>query len=89
MPITEKWMEMNSTPANIYQRHVYLLNIVLRAELNEKAESELETKISGKLFRVQTACNLFYKYLVEMACVFKLSDWENLNVVSQAGLCIT
>ena len=78
MAATEKWIEKNCTPANLAGKLPDLLSF-----LQEELRGIVTRKyISSRDFLVDTACNVFFKYLVKMACVFKLPDWGDVKNVS-------
>ncbi len=79
MTTTEKWMIGNCTPANLYNEKLSGLFDVLRKELNGIATENIKY---SKSFRVDTACNIFFKYLVKMAATFQLPHWKDVKNVS-------
>lgn len=77
MSTTEKWMQDNCTPTTLAKQLPQLLSV-----LEEELQSiVIPKKVTTEEFRVDTACNLFFKYLVKMACVFELPDWTDLRQV--------
>lgn len=78
MTTTEKWMTENCTRANLYKNLHQLLD-VLHKELSEMAT---EDKKYVKDFRVNTACNIFFKYLVKMAATFHFPHWNDIRNVN-------
>ena len=77
MSTTEKWMQDNCTTINLAKQ----LSKLLRVLENELQSIVVPRTITSQQFRVDTACNLFFKYLVKMACVFQLPDWTDLSQV--------
>ena len=77
MTTTEKWMQDNCTPTTLAKQLPELLSVL------EKDLRSIVTprKVTSEQFRVDTARNMFFKYLVEMARVFKLPDWTDLKQV--------
>ena len=78
MTATEEWMQENCTPADLARQ---------LPELLTKLEEELRRTVVPKVaaseeFRVDTARNIFFKFLVEMARVFELPNWTNLSQVT-------
>lgn len=78
MTTTEKWMMANCTPANLYEKLPDLFD-ELHKELNDIATENIQY---SKIFRVDTACNIFFKHLVKMAAVFELPHWNDIKNVS-------
>ena len=77
MSTTEKWMQNNCTPATLYKQLPKLLEVLTE----ELMLSVVPKKINEEQYRIDMARNLFYKYLIKMACVFKLPDWTDLKEV--------
>ena len=77
MSTTEKWMQDNCTPTTLAKQLAELLS-VLEKELQRVI---VPVWVTSEQFRVDTARNLFFKYLVKMACVFELPDWTDLRQV--------
>ena len=83
MSTTEKWMQDNCTTINLAKQ----LSELLRVLAMELQSVVVPRKVTSQEFRVDAACNLFFKYLVKMACVFQLPDWTDLNQVMLHGDC--
>ena len=78
MTVTEKWMEKNCTPANLAGKLPELF-IILEKELRGIVTKKT---ITSKDYLVDTACNIFFKYLAKMARVFKFPGWDDIKHVS-------
>ena len=85
MSSTEEWMEKNCMPTTLFRN----MSSLLKQLENELQDAVVSNLVSSEQFRVDTARNLFYKYLLEMACVFKLPGWTDLKQVSlKSFMCI-
>ena len=90
MAATEEWMEAKCTPTNLRQKLPELFYI-LKEELKHSYYSRqptsplvvLENIQHDNAYRMDTACNIFFKYLVKMAAAFQLPHWNDIKNVSQ------
>lgn len=77
MTTTEKWMVANCTPENLHDK-LPMLFTALQHELSEIVSANPKYSTA---FRVNTACNAFFKYLVKMAAAFQFSHWNDIKNV--------
>lgn len=78
MASTERWMENTCTPANLHEKLSELFN-VLEEEMKRTIS---EDKLTSKSYVIDTARNIFFKYLIKMACIFQLPGWNDIQHVS-------
>ena len=77
MSTTEEWMQDNCSPVTLAKQLPELLSVLEK----ELLSIVVPAKVTSEQFRVDTARNLFFKYLVKMACVFELPGWTDLRQV--------
>ena len=78
MVSTERWVEDICTPANLHEKLPELFN-VLEEEMKKIIS---EDKLTSKSYIIDTARNIFFKYLMKMACVFQFPGWSSIQHVS-------
>ena len=79
MPTTEQFIADQCAPALLAQQLPDILK-----KLDEELVKTEESKASSKEFRQETARNLLFKYLVEMAQVFELPGLNDMSKVCQS-----
>lgn len=77
MKATEKWMMKYCTPVNLCEELPRLLAL-LKKEMNDIATEDIKF---SKVFRVDTACNIFFKYLLKMVKAFQFPNWKGIKNV--------
>ena len=90
MPKTEEFMMENCTPQNLFTQLKMLLSQLYSELASVVIPSRGFENVSAhgieidEQHRVTTARNLFLKYLIELALVFKLPGWKNMDKVITA-----
>ena len=93
LPETEKWVEHMCNPKKLSTQLPALLEQI-ECELKRNVKPHMHNlpdmeEAHNEQFRVNTARNLFFKYLVEMAKVFNLPGWNDMSSVSAMLMVIT
>ena len=74
MILTERLVEDICTPSNLHESLPKIFHALEKELIKEDKPSHS--------YDTDTACNIFFKYLMKMACTFKLPGWSDIKHVS-------